>query len=250
VSDASTPRPEWPGAAAAPAAPAPPAHRRAVDLKLVIAVLIGLVSVTGAALAWKSAISSEKATDKDRQAVAETVTVEQARADTEVIVQDARARFAEHAINVLNADLLDQQAEVAASQGDGVRARAASDEAVELRAVGRRVLEGTLGPVFLADYVTAGEEGARPTFDETALSRDLDRIAAAQNQLDPVQTIREADRLRAESERFDRWLIFMVGAVVVLTLAQVTGRRVLRVVLAGAGTAVWVVTAVLAFTGN
>lgn len=226
------------------------AARRTIDIKLVIAVLIGLVSVTGAALAWQSAIAGEKATDKDRQSVAETVTVEQARADNEVILQDARARFAEHAIAVVDADLLEQRAEVAADLGADDEARAASEEATELRAVARRVLEGTLGPVFLADYVTEGEEGARPTFDEAALSRDLDRIASAQNQLDPVQTIRDADRLRRESERYDRWLIFMVGAVVLLTLAQVIARRPIRYALAGVGTAVWIVSSVLAFSGS
>lgn len=229
---------------------APPA-RRSVDLKLVIAVLIGLVSVTGAAVAWRSAIASEKATDKDRQAVAETVTVEQARADNEVIVQDARSRFADHAIAVVNADLLEQRAAAAAEQGLDDQARAASNEAVELRAVARRVLAGGLGPVLLADYVTESDEpGVRPTFDEVTLGRDLDRIAAAQNQLNPEQTIREADRLRRESERFDRWLIFMVGAVVILTLAQVIGRRPIRLVLAGTGTTIWVVASVLAFSGS
>ena len=227
------------------------AARRSVDLKLVIAVLIGLVSVTGAAVAWRSSINGEKATDKDRQAVAETVTVEQARADNEVIVQDARARFAEHAIAVVNADLLEERAAQAAGQGEDEQARAAADEAVELRALARRVLESNLGPVFLADYVTeGGEPGTRPTFDEVALARDLDRIASAQNQLDPVQTIRDADRLRRESERFDGWLIPMVGAVVILTLAQVIGRRPIRAVLAGLGTAVWIVSSVLAFSGS
>lgn len=259
MSDEPAARPGWAGANPTPAPEpgvrpswerVPPVRRRTLDIKLVIAVLIGLVSVTGAAVAWRSAVAGEKATDKDRQSVAETVTVEQARADTEVILQDARARFADHAIAVVNADLLEQQAEVAAAQGDGERADALSDEVVELRAVARRVLEGTLGPVFLADYVSEGADGERPTFDEAQLSRDLDRIASAQNQLDPVQTIREADRLRAESEEFDRWLIFMVGAVVVLTLAQVTGHRLARLGLAGIGTATWIVSSVLAFSGS
>ena len=42
-----------------------------VDVKLVIAVLIGVVSVTGAFITWKSSQLGEQATDKDRQAIAE-----------------------------------------------------------------------------------------------------------------------------------------------------------------------------------
>jgi hypothetical protein len=263
VSDENPARPGWPGSAPPPTSePTPDAvarpswdraaatGHRTVDLKLVIAVLIGLVSVTGAAVAWQSAIAGEKATDKDRQAVAETVTVEQSRADSEIILQDARARFSQHAIDVVNAGLLEQQAESASAAGDDDRAATAADEAVELRAVATRVLEGGLGPVLLAEYVTEGADGERPTFDEARLSADLDRIASAQNQLDPVQTIREADRLRRESERFDRWLIFIVGAVVLLTVAQISKRKPLRLALTAAGTSVWLVTTVLAFSGS
>lgn len=258
----AVPTPSWspPAEAAAaepPSAPSPPswervtaAARRTVDLKLVIAVLIGLVSVTGAVLAWNSAISGEHATDKDRQAIAETVTVEQARADNEIIVQDARARFAEHAIAVVNAGLLEQQAARLADQGDDAASGAARREAVELRAVARRVLEGTLGPVLLSDYVQPADDGGRPTFEEERLTSDLEAIALAQNQLNPVQTIRQADRLRAQSEEFDRWLIFMVAAVVVLTLAQIVAKRPLRIGLTVAGTSVWIVSSVLAFWGS
>jgi hypothetical protein len=269
VSDEEAPRPGWPGGAPAPD-PAPPLEpapatepaarpswdrapslaRRTLDIKLVIAVLIGLVSVTGAAMAWKSAISGEKATDKDRQAVAETVTVEQARANNEVIVQDARERFAEHAIGVVNAEQLQIQADDVAADGDADRARALDDEATELRVVARRSLEGGLAPVFLADYITEGAAGERPTFDEATLTRDLERISAAQQQLDPVQTIRDADRLRNESERFDRWLIFMVAAVVLLTLAQIAGHKLVRLGLTGVGTSVWIVSAILAWSGS
>lgn len=233
-------RPSWEGVA----------PKRGVDLKLVIAVLIGLVSVTGAVMAFQSAIAGEHATDKDRQAIAETVTLEQSRADSEVILQDARARFAEHAIASVNAGLLEQQATAAAERGDPEASRQLADDAAELRVVARRVLEGTLGPVLLADYVSEGADGARPAFDETALSDDLERIAASQNQINPVQTVREADRLRDESLEYDRWVIFIVGAVVLLTLAQITGRKPFRLVLTGAGVSLWIVVSVLAFAGS
>ena len=102
-------RPSWPqpqqpepGSTTEPVAAARPSwttvapSSRAIDVKLVIAVLIGLVSVTGAVVAWRSALLAERATDKDRQAVAETVLVSQAATNREIIEQDAAARFADH----------------------------------------------------------------------------------------------------------------------------------------------------------
>src|SRR5688572_2294470 len=69
-------RPSWEASE-----PQQPPRRRAADQRLVIPVLIGLVSVTGAVVTWQSALAGEKATDADRQALAETVQVSQAAAD-------------------------------------------------------------------------------------------------------------------------------------------------------------------------
>ena len=67
-------------------------------------MLIGLVSVTGAVLTWRSAQLGEYATDNDRQSVAETVRQEQDAADDEIALQDARTRFADHAAAVVSAE--------------------------------------------------------------------------------------------------------------------------------------------------
>ena len=243
--------PSAPGEAAArPSWTSVPAvGRRAEDLKLVIAVLIGLVSVTGAVLAWQSSLAGEKATDKDRQAVNESVIVAQSAADTEIIVQDARSRFADHTAAEVTAVLLEEQAERFRSSGDAAAAQAATNEAIEQRTVARRALEGGSSPVLLSGYVTPAEGGGAPTFDESAFRADLDAFTGNQNQVNPSQTVREANRLRADSQWLDGWLIALVGAVVVLTLAQVSRVKPLRLALTGIGTSVWLVSAALAFTG-
>lgn len=231
--------PAWPSQAPAPEPEAP----RRLELKLVIPVLIGLVSVTGAVLAWRSSQSGEYATDKDRQAVAETVIVAQVDAGNEVVVHDARSRFADHLAAVTDAGLLEQEAESARDGGDVARAEAFEDEAQEQRVIAQRVLEGGTAPVLLSDYI----EGA--TFDEATLRDDLELASDARNQVNPSQTVREANRLRNESQRLDGFLIAMVSAVVVLTLAQISARRTLRFGLAGVGVAVWLASSVLAVTG-
>ena len=240
--------PTWPQAEAARPSwdSLPRLVRRTIDLKLVVAVLIGLVSVTGAVVAWQSSLSGEKATDKDRQAVAETVVVSQADADNEIIVQDARSRFADHAVAVVTATQLEQQAARFESSGDADSAAIAADEAAEQRAIAQRVLDVVNAPVALASYIDDGPDGSTPAFDESRLRDDLERISGDRLRVNPSQTVREANRLRAESQRLDGWLIAMVAAVVVLTLAQVSRARPVRLLLAGAGTAVWIVSSVLA----
>jgi hypothetical protein len=247
--------PAWaavPPAGAPPAAVEAPAARtgRGIDLKLVIAVLIGLVSVTGAVVAWQSSLAGEKATDKDRQAVAESVIVAQAGADTEIILQDARARFAEHLASVVAIERLEADRQVLLGNGDEASALDLAEDIAEQEVLARRVLEGASAPVLLNEYVVAAAEGEPPTFDEERLGDDLTRIASEQNRVNPSQTVREANRLRSESQWLDGWLIALVGAVVLLTLAQVSRHRLSRLVLAGAGTAVWIVATVIAFGGR
>jgi hypothetical protein len=247
---APAPAPAPPPPATVPdAAPGAPAER-GIDLKLVIAVLIGLVSVTGAVVAWQSALAGEKATDKDRQAVAESVIVSQAGADTEVIMQDARARFAEHLAATVAAARLEADRAVLLDNGDDASASDLAAEIAEQEVLARRVLEGANAPVLLAEYVVPGADGAPPSFDEGRLEEDLERIASEQNQVNPSQTVREANRLRAESQWLDGWLIALVGAVVILTFAQISRHRTARLLLAVTGTAVWIVATVIAFGGQ
>lgn len=266
-SEPAPPRPSWnapPAEEASASAPAPgpggpapsalepPRRRRdrSIDLKLVIAVLIGLVSVTGAVVAWQSALAGEKATDKDRQAIAESVIVAQASADTEIVIQDARARFAEHLAAVVAVDQLERSRDVLLGNGDDDAAFELTEEIAEQEVLARRVLEGANAPVLLNEYVIAGADGEPPTFDEEQLEADLLRVSAEQNLVDPSQTVREANRLRSDSQWLDGWLIALVGAVVILTLAQVSRQRLVRLALCGAGTAVWIVATVVAFGGQ
>ena len=229
------PRPSW-------GSSEPPEQGRRPD-RILIPVLIGLVSVTGAVVTWQSALAGEKATDHDRQAIAETVQVSQAAADVEIVVQDAIVRFSEHAASLVNAGLLEADADRFRGIGNDAAAELAADEAVAERAVARRVLEG--GTVPLVDYVDVS--GDEPFFDGGQLRTDLLESVARELQVDPQQTRAEANDLRDKAERLDAWLIALVGAVVLLTFAQISRRRPFRLAFLGAGAAVWVISTVMAF---
>lgn len=240
---AAAPRPAWPTVVARQA-------RRTIDLKLVIAVLIGLVSVTGAVVTWRSAQLGEFATDKDRQAIAETVRQEQDAANDEITLQDARGRVAQHAAAMANAEVLEQQSQRFADSGDDVNARDLADEAEEQRAIAESYLAGGISNLLLGPYVVVDDATGRRSLDEARLADDLRNQSDAQNQVDPTQTVREANRLRQESQHYDGWLVPLVSAIVLLTFAQISRRRLVRLALAGVASAVWITSAVLAFMGS
>ena len=87
------------------------------DAKLVIAVLIGLMSVTGAFITWKSSQLGERATDQDRLAIAETVLQEQSRAQVESQLRDEQQAFVQFKEDLTNARLLETEAESLAASG-------------------------------------------------------------------------------------------------------------------------------------
>ena len=85
------------------------ARIRRIDVRLVIAVLIGLVSVTARCMTWRSSKLGENATDKDRQAVAETVLQEQSNANVETRVRNEAQAFLQYKEDLNNAQLLDRR---------------------------------------------------------------------------------------------------------------------------------------------
>lgn len=222
----------------------------AIDLRLVIAVLIGLVSVTGAVMTWRSAQLSEYATDFDRQSVAETVRQQQDAADDEIALQDARTRVAAHATAIVSAEVLEEQVARFAAAGDDDAARAAEDEAEEQRVIAQSYLSGGTSNLDLSTYIEVDEATGGRTLDERRLRLDLRAVTLAATQVDPVQTVREANRLRQESQRLDGWLVPLVSAVVLLTLAQINRQRAVRLGLTGLASVVWLGSAIVAFAGS
>ncbi|GEM_PF-1494443 len=220
---------------------------RRADVKLVIAVLIGLVSVTGAVITWRSSKLGENATDKDRQAIAETVLQEQSRANVETVLRNEQEAFSQYKEDLANVHLLNQQADNLASAGFTVEAAMARDQANELQ----RVADNLQTLNFSIDYVAGFDDNGVPTtflVDKRRedLRRDDDRAARVQ----PDQTVAQANTLRSRSQRLEGWLIALVFAVVLLTYATITRRDILRVYLAGAAVVIYIVATVIAFVGD
>ena len=222
------------------------ARIRRTDLKLVIAVLIGLVSVTGAVLTWRSSKLGENATDKDRQAIAETVLQEQSNANVETRVRDEAQAFAQYKEDLTNAQLLDKQAGDLDTAGFPDQATAARDQARELE----RVADNLAGLTFSLDYVALDDNGLPATFNIDKRRADLRRADDEASQVNPDETVQQAIDLRRRSQRLEGWTIPLVLAVVLLTIATITLRDRWRGWIAGSAVAIFIVAATIALLGD
>jgi hypothetical protein len=251
-------RPAWPTGPVDEPAPVRPswaglteeqkeAKKRELNAKLVIAVLIGLVSVTGAVMTWRSAQLGENATDGDRLTLAQTVQQRKDEADNELTVQDARRTVAQVANSVRASAVLTLQAESFDGRDDDA-AQDAREEAEEQTVLAQGYLSSFDAPVPLTDYVTIN--GADVAFDQQGFRDDLRALSQSEAQANPDLTARSANELRDRSQHYDAWRIPLGGAVVLLAVAQIVGQKSIRLGLAGLATVVWIVATVFAFGGG
>jgi len=223
------------------------ARLQRVDAKLVIAVLIGLVSVTGAVITWKSSQLGEKAVDRDRQAISETVLQEQSNANVETQVRDEQQAFAQYKEDLTNAQLLDAQADTFASSGLTVEATHARDEAATLREVADRLASLT----FNISYVKVDPTSKLPTeFLIDQRRADLRQNDDQAAKVNPDQTVAQAVDFRKRSQRLEGWTIPLVIAVLLLTFATLTRSAQARPWLATVAVVIYVASASIALLGD
>ena len=218
-----------------------------VDAKLVIAVLIGLVSVTGAVITWQSSQLGEKAVDRDRQAIAETVLQEQSDANVETQLRDAQQAFAQYKEQLTNAQLLDTQADQLAAAGLPVEAAQARDEA----GTQREVADSLASLTFNVSFVKVDDTTGLPTdFLIDKRRADLRKADDAPAKVNPDQTVAQAIDFRRRSQRLEGWTIPLVLAVVLLTLATITRNAKARPWIASVGLVIYLLSAGIALLGD
>jgi len=223
------------------------ARLRRVDAKLVTAVLIGLVSVTGAVITWKSSQLGEKAVDMDRQAIAETVLVEQSIARIEVQVRDEHEAFVQYKERLKNAALLETEADNLGRSGLAIEAGQARDEA----GVQREEANSLTGLSSLdLSYVSFGDDGVPTDLNVDQLRADLRAGDDQAAKLNPDRTVAQAVDYRNRSQRLEGWTIPLVLAVVLLTFATITRSVRARPWVASAAVVIFVLSASIALLGD
>lgn len=209
-----------------------------------VAFLIGLASVTAAGLGWRAAQIGSTAAYDDRQSISETIAVEQARVErAATLAADAR-EYARYRSDYAVAAALDREA-----------VRLAAHRAVELAAVSRReaaaLREGATRRAATAGVFgrsTIGSDLLQPTrtprpFDYKARARALEVEASASldspGNLDPEGWASAATDIRVRVNGLIRWAFFVLVAVLLYTLAEVSTRRRLAYSFAAAGLVVY-----------
>jgi hypothetical protein len=249
------------GGIAPPSWPAPVRRRwwQGLDIKIVIAVLIGLVSVTGAVLTWQASKFGESATDQDRLAVAQTVLKRQTETAVEAQLRDEQAAFEQFRQFTLDADLLRAQATDLEGQAAGDQP---AESAAQLRALAVSARNEAARLASQADVLRfngAFEGSAVKNEADTGLPESYDVEARKQSlfisdqrtpELDPEATARKGVEFRQKGQRLSGWAIPLVGAVVLLTFAQLSRKEIMRNVLVGLAMAVYVLSTAIAFAAG
>src|SRR3954462_10111203 len=211
----------------------PPARRLPnrpdwLDGRAAIAIVIGLVSFSGALVTWKASGLSSNATTADRQSVLETVIRQQNTVSVETQLRFEEAAFARFQADSVNAMRLRTEANNLRTARDEVHAKQAEDDANRLEKLANIAVRDVDGGYIFYD------EKSIPQFDEANRRLALQTADEAASQANPEQTVRIADRYRNRSQRMVTWLPVFILAIVGLTIAQVSRRPGLRKGLAGA----------------
>src|SRR3954454_23965338 len=93
-----------------------------LDMKALIAIIIGLVSFTGALLTWRASTLSSNATGADRQSVLETVVQQQNSVAVETQLRFEEAAFARFKADMVNAQKM--RAEATQLRNGGLKGQA------------------------------------------------------------------------------------------------------------------------------
>lgn len=210
-----------------------------------LAFLIGLASVTAAGLGWRAAQIGSTAAYDDRQSISETIAVEQARVERAATVAGNAREYVRYRADYVVAAALDREAARLAAGGSGPLAAVSRTEAAALRqgATRRASQAGVFGPFSIGSELLQPSTTPRP-FDYAARTRALEAEASASldspGNLDPEQWAREAADIRVRVNLLIRWAFFVLIAILLYTLAEVSTRSRNVYAFAGLGVVVYV----------
>jgi hypothetical protein len=215
-----------------------------LDSRAAIAIVIGLVSFTGALVTWRASGLSSSATTADRQSVLETVIRQQNTVSVETQLRFEEDAFAHFQADSVNAMRLRSEAADLRAAHDDAHAKQADDDANRLEKLADVAVRDVNG-----GYISYDEKSI-PQFDEANRRMALQTEDEAASQANPDRTAGIADRYRNRSQRMVTWLPVFILAIVGLTVAQVSRKATLRNLLAVASTIVWLVAFSVAMFGD
>jgi uncharacterized membrane protein (DUF2068 family) len=201
---------------AAPSTPSP--WRAWLRLEALIPLVIAVVSLIGAAVTWRAADTAARAGGMDTQALRESVEVQQIDSQIDAVLAHDQRIFAEYQEHIVAWRALLQRATDAT----------ATDLTRDLRfeAHAELVLARTLRSLFRAHVPDFGDKDGLVEYDADTALEFLRSQNARLTELDPEATLDDARRLHEHAVGLVAVVMLLVGALVLLTVAELGRGRV------------------------
>jgi hypothetical protein len=228
----------------------PGESRRGLDLtaqQWIIALLVGVATVSAAGFGWRAAATGSTAAYDDRQSISETIAVKQQEMDIGLAVSGDTRNYSRYLAGYAFAAELENQADGLEQAGDRGAAAAARREAVQLRrsATRRAADAGVFGNSTIADDLSRPSPTPRPfSFEERLRARTAEQQTGVNSpgELNPDRWAKEAEQIRDRINGLAVWAFIALFAVLMFSLAEANStRRPVFYLAIGAGVAVLLV---------
>lgn len=187
-------------------------------MEALIATMIAAVTLVGAAVTWRAAAAAAEAAGLDAQALRESVELQQINSRIDAVLSHDQRIFAEYEEHIVAWRALSRRV---ADTTDADLARQLRFEAhAEL------VLARTLRPLFRAYVPDFGSKDGLAPYDTEFAHALLTSGEPRLGELDPEATLRQAERLQEHVARLVAVALLLVGALCLLTVAELGRDRV------------------------
>lgn len=206
-------------------------------LSTLVALLIAVVSVTGAVVTWRASVSADAAGDADVAGIRATINLTEANALASVKGYSDYASFTEYYKYRQTSAELENELAALPADAIGEQAAALNDELADTYD-----LTTAAGMAFPNDYLN--RDGTY------ALSRQTGEYvanAARERDINPQPSFDEADTMRNHTDQLLITLSVLVVALVFYTLIEATDNQKIKYLLLVAGTGVFLAGAVGAY---
>lgn len=203
-------------------------ERERERFRSIVAVLIALVSILGAVVAFRGSITEQRAVRLDQDGIQEQARKEQIVTDLQATVNSDLRRLGSYQEHVKAAEILDSDATELQSSDKTLA------QTLSAQADAERVLALSQQQFFRAAVPTEPTIDKPLQYDAAAALAGLEADDADLKQLRPDATIGEADDAHHKAATLTGLVTIFIGALLFLTLAQFTGPFVRRI-FAGAG---------------
>jgi hypothetical protein len=207
-------------------------------LRTALAVLIALISITGALVTWRAEVAGSEAGREDREGTIVAVTAQGARQQADAQAR-AEARAAQRAYEANAAGNIFQRVrDNANSVGEY---DSANRRFIQENGVAIKLTDG----YFVLDFVEHDEFGyvTNPEYDVEGRVADL--LAQRQTETDSERFFEEADEMESRRGQLYALDVALVLALALIAIGQVTRRRKVALAWAMPGAALFVVAAAL-----